>query len=490
MDLRRYLLALRKHWLAITALTVLGGLIAGAYALTQPVLYRATSSVFLSTERGASNQDLLQGSAYTLATVQSYADLATMPAVLNPVIQDLKLATTPTDLASRITTNIRLNTVIIEVSAMADSAKGAADLANAVTASLSKVLPTLAPSTGTVSAVSLKPVATATPPQLPAEPRYLLILVAGVVGGLVLGVAYAVIRDLFDTRFRSEEDAKTAAADAGVTFLGSIDKRHGRDLPHLSVVAEPHGRAAEAYRRLVTNLEFAGVDARVKAITVTSALAGDGKTTTALNLAAAIAERGQRVLLVDADLRRPTLADYLNIEGAVGITNVLLGGVSAEDGIQKVGSFDVLPSGTTPPNATQLLTSGSMARLFTELRARYDYIVVDSPPVLAVPDALTIANLTDGALVVTRQKVTRSRQLIEAVQSLTFVGATVLGVVLNAATGRTVAGYGYEGRGGSEDTSLRAASTPPTSFFRGHNPPSGSRTQNKEGLEKVGASDS
>jgi capsular exopolysaccharide synthesis family protein len=466
VDPRRYLLALRKNWPVLAGLTLLGALLGGAFAASQPVEYQATSSVFLSVKRGDSTQELLQGTTYTLDTVQSYSELATMPAVLNPVIDRLNLNTTPAALAKHLSTDIRLNTVIIEVTATARSAQGAADLANAVTDSLSTVVAGIAPtSAGQVPAVVLSPVAAASPPAEPFSPRYLFLILSGAGLGLVLAIAIAIIRELFDTRFRTEEDAKEVAAAANVPYLGGVERRHGRDLPHLAILAEPNGRAAEDYRRLSTNLEFAGVDRRVKSVTVTSALAGDGKTTTALNLAGAIAERGHRVLLVDADLRRPSLAGYVNIEGSVGLTNVLLGGVSAEDAIQRVGTFDVLPSGTMPPNVSQLLASESMARLFAELQSRYDYVVVDSPPVLEVPDALTIVNLTDGAILVARQRSTKARQLQEAVQSLTFVKANVLGVVLNGVHRRATAVYGFDGseRG---DESLRAAATPPQSFFR------------------------
>ncbi|WP_210509036.1 polysaccharide biosynthesis tyrosine autokinase [Naasia sp. SYSU D00057] len=469
MDPRRYLLALRKHWAVLVGLTIVGGLLAGLYAATQPVLYQATSSVFLSTQRGETTQELVQGGTYTLDSVQSYADLAVMPKVLDPVIDELGLDTTVEKLATQIETDIRLNTVIIEVTATADSAEGAAELANAITDSLALAVADVAPKTGGDNpqpAVSLQSVAEAQAPSAPFSPRYFFLIASGAALGLLLAIAYAVIRDLFDTRFRTEDEAKAAAAATGAPFLGGVERRHGQNLPHLVILAEPNGRAAEDYRRLCTNLEFAGVDRRVRSMTVTSALPGDGKTTTALNVAGAIAERGHRVLLVDADLRRPAVAAYVNIEGSVGLTNVLLGGVSAEDAIQQVGTFDVLPSGTTPPNVTQVLSSESMARLFAELQARYDYVVVDSPPVLAVPDALTIAHLTDGALIVARQKVTRSKQLAEAAQSLTFVGANVLGVVLNGVARRATSSYGYETVERGDESALRPAATPPKSFFR------------------------
>ena len=465
MDTRRYFSALRKHWLAIVVATVLGGLIAGVYTITQPVLYEATSSVFVSTEKGENPNELVQGSTFTLNTVESYAELASMPAVLNPVIDKLDLDTSAEKLASNISTNIRLNTVIIEVTASAGTPEGAARLANAVTESLSTVVTSVAPTASdAIPTVTLRPVADASAPAAPSSPRYLLLILTGVFLGLLLGLIYAFGRELFDNRFRTEEDVRAAAED--VSFLGAVERRRSRDLPHLVFLAEPNSAAAEDYRRIVTNLEFAGVDNRVRAIAVTSPVPGEGKTTTTLNLAAALAERGHRVLVLDGDLRRPAVAGYANIEGSVGVSNVLLGGVSADDAIQRVANFDVLPSGTTPPNVTQLVTSDSMSRLFSELRNRYDFIVVDTPPVLAVPDALTLAKLADGAVVVVRVRATKSKQLTEAVEAIEFVNANVLGVVLNGVPHSGASEYGYEQIQRGDSTGLSLPAQPPRSFFR------------------------
>ncbi|WP_158437807.1 polysaccharide biosynthesis tyrosine autokinase [Naasia lichenicola] len=465
MDPRRYFVALRKHWLVIIALGIVGALGAALFASVQPIEYQATSSVIVSSTRGETTQELVQGSTYTQDTVASYAALAKLPAVLDPVISSLGLDTTSGSLANNISASVPLNTVIIEVTATAGSAQGAADLANAVTASLATVVTSIAPTAvDAAPAVTLNPVASAQAPSAPYSPRWMFLILTGIGLGLLAGIVFAIGRELLDNRVRSE-DIHEIQGLADVPLLGTAARRRGRRLAHVVVLSEPQSPAAEDYRRLATNLEFAGVDQRLRAVTVTSALPGDGKTTTALNLAAAVAERGSRVLVVDADLRRPAVSDYLNIEGAVGLTNVLLGGVSAEDAIQRIGAFDVLPAGTTPPNVTQLVTSDAMARLFGELTERYDFVVVDSPPVLAVTDGLSISALTDGALVVARQAVTRRRQLAEAVESLNFVNSRVLGVVLNGVAQTKSATYGYDIVQRTE-VALPTTAQPPVRFFR------------------------
>jgi capsular exopolysaccharide synthesis family protein len=285
-------------------------------------------------------------------------------------------------------------------------------------------------------------VAQATPASSPSSPNWPFLLVAGLGIGLFLGLAYALGRQFLDTRIASDDQLRTVPGLEAVPFLGSLSHRRRRNRPANVLTSEPHSVPAEEYRRVATNLEFAGIDERIGSITVTSALPGDGKSTTALNLAAAAAERGQSVLLVDGDLRRPSVAEYLGIDGGVGLTNVLLGTASVAQAVQRIGDVDVLPSGALPPNVTQLVTSHTMERVIGELLARYDFVVVDAPPVLPVVDALTFARLTAGALVVARQRVTRRKQFAQAVQSLLQVDAKIVGIVLNDVP-RADNGYGY-----------------------------------------------
>ena len=469
MDPIQYVNALRKRWVTVVAFVLLGALAGFLYTAAQPVLYRATSSVFVSSQRGGSTSELVQGTTFTENLVESYAELATLPVVLDPVIEQLGLDVSAKALANSISADIKINTVIIEVTAVSTDRRQAAALANAVTASLATQAPALAPSTDEEGpAIAMKQVAQAQVPSRPFSPNRNLFVTTGILGGLALGVVYALARQLLDTRVRSEEDVQALKELADVPFLGALTRRRGRNRAPIVMYTEPHGIAAEEYRRLCTNLEFAGIDGRISAIAVTSALAGEGKTTTSLNLASAIGERGTRVLLVDADLRRPGVSKYLNIEGAVGLSDVLLGAAHAEDAIQRVGGVDVLPAGTIPPNVTQLVTSSAMARLFGELRERYDFVVVDAPPLLPVTDALTLAKLTDGAVVVAKSRSTRRHQLSQAVRALVQVNARILGVVLNAVDRSEVSAYGYAPtRKGAERefAAVRPADAPQV-FFR------------------------
>jgi capsular exopolysaccharide synthesis family protein len=190
---------------------------------------------------------------------------------------------------------------------------------------------------------------------------------------------------------------------------------------------------SEAFRQLRTNLQFVDVDRPRKVILVTSSMPGEGKTTTLLNLAIALASAGTRVLVIDADLRRPKASDLLGLDRTVGLTSVLAGRVRPEQVIQPWGGgvFDVLAGGPLPPNPSELLASNHMHVLLAELRERYDTILIDAPPLLPVTDAAAVAPATDGAILICSFKKTTRSQVESAVQALSAVSAPLLGTVFN-----------------------------------------------------------
>jgi capsular exopolysaccharide synthesis family protein len=209
-----------------------------------------------------------------------------------------------------------------------------------------------------------------------------------------------------------------------------------------------------------TNLQFVDVDHPIKLIVVTSSIAAEGKSTTATNLAVVFAETGSRVLLIEADLRRPRVSDYLGLERAVGLTNVLAGQVSIDEVLQRWGTdgLTVLPCGSIPPNPSELLGSQNMVDLLTGLRQRFDTIIIDTPPLLPVTDAAVASVLADGVVVVVRYGRTNRAQLAAAVRSLESVDARVLGCVLNMQPAKQAEGRGrYDGYGYYEDAPAKGS---------------------------------
>jgi len=440
MEPVEYLRSIARRWLAVILLGVLGAGAGFAYATSLPLLYRATSSVFVSSPRGETTSELVQGFTFTEKLVQSYAQLATMPAVLQPVIDQLELDTTPTALASRVSASTPLNTVIIEVTVVDRSAEQSAAIANAITRSLATTGQELAPQGPAGSpSVTLETVSTAQPPARPFSPNTPLIVVTGLLLGLGLGVAYAVLRDMLDARVRDEKDLERVT---DAPLLGKVGQKGRKDPAGVAMRVMPRSPLAEAYRRIRANLEFIDVDHRPRTIVVTSAVTKDGKSTTSVNLALALAERSSRVLLIDADLRRPSIADICGVDGDVGLTTVLVGAISPDEAIVPCGdSLSVLSAGALPPNPGQLLGSDAMRSLLGMLSERFDYIVIDSPPLLSATDTLGLSHLADGAIVVARYRTTRRAQLKDTIESLENVNARVLGIVLNFVKERTTPSY-------------------------------------------------
>lgn len=201
----------------------------------------------------------------------------------------------------------------------------------------------------------------------------------------------------------------------------------------------------EAYKTLRTNVRFSLRNKGCKRISITSGMAGEGKSITLLNLAISVAEDGQRVLLIDADLRRPALARLLVEKAAPGLSNVLAGLTSIEDAIRKdlYPNLDVLLSGDIPPNPSELLGSEKMQELIETMSKQYDYILVDTPPVNVVSDANIVASLLDGVLLLVRQDRARKDSVKRAVANLALTGIKPLGYVLNGVPLNESRPYGY-----------------------------------------------
>ena len=425
-----YLRTITRRWFLIVLLGLLGAAVAWGYAASLPAQYQSTNSVFVTSDRGETTSELLQTSTLTQNLVQSYAQLATTPTVLDPVIRELGLTMSSQALASRVTAANPLNTVFIDITVTSRSATQAVVLADAVSASLKTTVENLAPAgPDNLPSITVKTVSPAQLPDGPFTPNIPLIVVTGLLLGLGLGVLYALAREVFDTRVSTQKDLDRVTSDP---LLGMVGRKKRTDPSGLVMRVMPHSAMAESYRRVRANLEFIDVDNPPRSVVVTSAVARDGKSTTAINLALAIAERSTRVLLIDADLRRPSIAEICDLEGDVGLTTVLLGDVGPEDAIVRWSDgLDVLPSGAVPPNPGQLLGSAAMKNLMQRLLQDYDFIVLDSPPLLPATDALGLSRLSDGAIVVARSKSTTRQQLATTLESLEAVNARVVGIVLN-----------------------------------------------------------
>jgi polysaccharide biosynthesis transport protein len=445
VELGEYLDILRRRWLGvlIIALTVLA--LASAVTLITPKKYTATTRLFVAVA-GESVTELAQGSNFTEKQMSSYAEVATSRRVLEPVIGQLGLQTTPDQLARSVEATVPVGTVILEIAVTDLDPTRAADIANATGQEFAKAAGELSPERrdGTI-AVRVTTIAAAQLPTEASSPNIPLNLGVALIIGLLLGLGVAVLRHVLDTKVRSENDVR-AMTDSPILGVVAFDQEVSS---HPLILRDrPQAASSEAIRRLRTNLQFIDFANRPKSIVISSSIPDEGKSTIAINLAVSLADSGSRVILVDADLRQPSVAEYAGIEGRVGLTTVLIGRAQERDIVQPLGStsLDLLPAGDLPPNPSELLGSTAMASLLERLSESYDIVLLDSPPLLPVTDAAVLSKLAGGALVVAGADRIDRRQLQQSLESLETAGASLFGIVMNKIARREAASYGYGSR--------------------------------------------
>lgn len=466
MEPSQYLAAIRRRWVSVLAITLLVFGAAVAYTATRTEQYQATVSVFLSLSRGDTAGELVQGSAYAQNLVDSYARIASMPIVLEPVIAELGLDVTASQLSNSLQAGALVDTVLIEITATRPTATGAADLANAVAEQLGETVTSLTPTqTDEDQAVRIAVVEPATVPTAPAFPPTRRNLAAGLLVGLALGITWALLRELLDTKIRTESDVTRITA---APLVGVIGQDRGTSLEGI-LRGDVRSHRVEAYRRMRTNIEYLNYEGQIRSIVVTSPLPGEGKSTTATNVAMRIAEAGKEVLLVDGDLRRPVGASRLGLVGTVGLSTVLSGRVELEDAIQATPQehLHFLAAGEPPPNPSELLGSPRMRRLLHEDAQAFDYVIVDSSPALPVTDPVVLAQVADAVLVVVSARKTHRSDLEQMLKMIDQPGVGPIGVVLNNVKVGSSTAYDYydpgEQRKASRRVANRAGATPRSS---------------------------
>jgi polysaccharide biosynthesis transport protein len=443
VELRQYFDILRRRWLSIVVTALLILALASLTTLAMPKMYTATTRIFFAVA-GESVSDLAQGSTFAERQMSSYAQVATSPMVLEPVIQRLGLGQTAIELADSVKATVPVDTVILEIAATDRDPYKAAEIANAVGAELSAVAGRLSPERQDgAKAVQATTVTAAQAPSEPSSPRKLINLGVGLMLGLFCGIGVAVLRNVLDTKIRDEADVRELT---DCPILGAVAYDAGVPRHPVILRDEPLAPPSEAVRRLRTNLQFIDVANRPKSIVISSSVPGEGKSTIALNLAVSLADTGARVILIDADLRRPSIANYIGIEGGVGLTTVLIGRADIEDVIQPFGNstLDLLPAGQIPPNPSELLGSPAMATVLARLEATYDMVLLDSAPLLPVTDAAVLSNLASGTLLIVGADRIHRSQLQQSLQSLETAGAHIYGIVMNKVDRVKAGAYSYQ----------------------------------------------
>ncbi|MFZ7086622.1 polysaccharide biosynthesis tyrosine autokinase [Curtobacterium sp. RRHDQ10] len=444
MDLDTLTRLLRRGWLLLAGFTLLGGAAGVGLTTIATPEYRASTSLYVAVKGATTSADLMQGGTAAEQKVQSFANVATSDRVLGPVIAELGLHTSSVDLARRVEAQTPIDSVLVTIAVTDESPTMATKIANAVGASLTKVVTTELeePSADGSSPFAITTIQPAITPTAPASPRLTTNIAGGLAIGLLVGFALAALRLSLDTRLEERDEVESLG---GAPAIGEIafDKA-ARETP-LVVHVDPASPRSEAFRRLRTNLQFLEVGREDRSFVVTSSVPSEGKSTTASNIAIALAESGARVALVDGDLRRPRVAELMGVEGEVGLTDVLIGRLELDDALQPWGrgGLVVLPSGQIPPNPTELLGSSAMEAVLRELETAFDVVIVDAPPLLPVTDAAILSTIAGGALLVAAMHRTTRRQLAAAAAALTDAGASAVGTVMTMVRSGRGSTYAY-----------------------------------------------
>lgn len=440
MDFRTYVTALRRHWwipVLVTLLSLAGS--AFAYYAT-PSTYASTVTFYVSTPISDSTNAQSAGQ-FAQARVNSYVVLMSSERVAKAVVDRTGADLRPTEVMRKISAEASINTVVVQATVQDSSPQRAMLLAEGLADTFGTTVSRLDnPGTGRANVI-INVVSGPTALGVVA-PQLKVYLGLGLLVGLVVGVLLVLLREILDNTLRS---ADAAASLIGAPVLGNIRfDADARKSPLIS--SERTGSLrAESFRQLRTNLQFINAAHSTKVLVMTSATSGEGKTTSVVNLALALAEAGRKVLIVEGDLRRPAIARLLGLEPEIGLTNVLVGQVPLEDALQDwAPGITVLTSGSLPPNPSELLGGRKMAELLDTVRPRFDQILIDTPPLLPVTDAAVVSAFTDGVVVVVRSAKTTRDQVTAATRALRVVNAELIGLVINMRRPRRQESRGYE----------------------------------------------
>lgn len=432
----------RQRWLIAMTFAVCCS-VAVLYSLTRFPVYVATTKVFIgppTVDRGAV-ADAAQALTLSRDLLGLYAELLRGRTLAERVVERLQLDFPPAELADRIRSTVVQDAGIIRIGVSDGDGSRAALIANTVADIGIDDLKTNLDGAVSVHAAVIEPAIPATDP---ASPTPLRDGILAAMLGLMIGGGGAVLREQLDTRLRTREDVERAVHPVPVLVTVPRLSAQWARLRRFAGQTDPNGFAAEAFRILRTNVQFLAVDRPIRRILVTGPSVNEGKTTVAANLAASLAMAGHRVLLMETDLRRPTIHEYIGAAINPGVTEVLLGRSSLAAAVQRttITGLSILPSGTLPPNPSELLGSQRMVELIEKASEMHDIVILDTPPTLPITDAAVLAPRTDGVILVARANQTHRDALRMAAGQFDHPGVRLLGVVFNGADAES-SGYGY-----------------------------------------------
>ena len=443
VDIQAFWYLIRDSWKLIALVVVLA--VGLSVAITARMTPRYASSVtFYVSAKTSATDPAYESILLAQQAVLSYADLLTSPRLASSVVNQLRLPVTESQVAAEIKATPLPQTVLLTATVTDTSPQRAQLIASAVGTQFVKLVSALQRLVSHQQAtVQAEVVGSATRPGSAVSPKPTRNVAIGLVLGLVIGIAIAAARRSLDTTVKSAD--QLSALTGGKPVIGTIPFDSTARKHALAADGSVHPRTLEDYRKIRINLQFINIAATCKTLLFTSPLPDEGKTSVVCNLAVVLAQSGQRVIVVETDLRRPRTGSYLGLPPSSGVTDILAGKTAVNAAIQTWGrpSFDVLDSGPAPPNPSDLLGSPRMHELLGELRNRYDVILLDAPPLLPFADAAAAAPASDGAILVVRFGKARIAHVEQATEALSRVGTPLLGSVLTMTPAKQRAAYGH-----------------------------------------------
>lgn len=459
-----------RNWRTLAIGLFIGLLGAFGYTQIQPHVFEARSSGYVIAASGLEN-GFLNGSEASIAKANSYLPLINSGPVREKIAANPALGLANGDtLQGRLSATVAPNSELIQVSATASSPESAVALANGALQAMADVITDVETQVGGgVSNVTVIPLEDAVPPTTPVTPNLQTNLLLGAGIGIVLAYVFVFLRKALDVKVRTSKDLATATRSGSLGRIPKSPQLMGKNRG----ANDADAIAAESFRRLRTNLRFASVDEEIRSMVITSSNAGEGKSTIATSLAQVLAQSNTPTILIDADLRRPTVATVLGIDGKIGLSEVLSGQVSLEDALvaSKIPGLYVLPSGRIPPNPSEMLGSAAMKSIISLLSTDY-IVVIDAPPLLPVTDAAVLSTRVDGVVLVATAGRTRREDASAARDMIDQVNGRLLGTVLNMVPPRDTAdGYEYRRNRSYYVTADRKGMPVMKSIKRGHEQP-------------------
>jgi len=464
MELTRYLRVLRQRLWMIVVCPLLAAITAGIVSFLVPPIYEVKVDLAVRSAQVLPSTDPNAPSLTNASILATYALWIKEPSVLNQVIADLGLKITPDDLAKEIQVTPDTVATVLHISVQDTNPTLAKDIATALVTDF-KATVNQVQQTETQAPDNLVPLSTATVPNKPVSPNKALNVAIAFAAGLLLAVGVAFLLDYLDQSIKSDDDLVQRL---GLIPIGHIAYDPGTKVKRGELLAlDLHSTSAEAFKALRTGILFSTIDQALKAIVITSAELGEGKSRTAANLAIAMAQAGHRTLLIDADFRRPSQHRLFGKVRNIGLSNLILEDATEHEAITQVEDVPnlwLLPSGSIPPNPSELLGSARMMELMSNLWQHFSYVILDTPPVNAVTDASILAAAANATILIIEQGRTSWPALTHAKLQLDRVKANVIGVVVNKVhptSGSYYYGYGDYGTPSTNGQALREGKRAP-----------------------------